>query len=620
MMDNWRREARFTNRRSNYPKTIENRKSSYEHTNNDNRSPSKKEVGPRYGVKQLPKRKYRYKYQRNNKDDSQDDNESWFKIVIPRGAKCPKEHLMTSLQQNMSLPLMALNFHAESNTVVFFVQGGDQMQAIRACSRRIYDNNGYALTINVQPSQIPVPPINKMVEDKISDALKGRYNYSLRSLYLNSFSQEPSLLEANLYIPLSRPSVFNLVVEKIRKEYSEIVGLSVADNKLTSLQPLSHLQSICKNLKALDISKNKIRSISELDNIKGLDLIEIAIEGNPFANAAAFSESEKSALVSSLRTRFPKLAKLDGTDLPPAIGFDVGDSDDIPPSYGHHIPNEIKNFVAEFLDQYFKIYDSDDRRPMLAAYHDQAVFSYSIGRTDNKINTFTQSMIAGSRNLLRIREEGEAKTELLHVGGSAIVEALMSMPRTKHAPSLMKIDVPFYFQQNFFVVVVNGVFKEFTKKQVHTRAFGRTFIIVPQGQGFVIINDILVITNATVEQVQKFSRSLENDSIITCIKEDRFGADCLESLNLGLDQGFNLNQQIQPQMAQMQPQPVQTQPILLDQAAKDSMVQQFCSLTNMNLQFSTQCLEENAYDLQKSFEVFEQLNKQGAIPAAAFVQ
>lgn len=227
-------------------------------------------------------------------------------------------------------------------------------------------------------------------------------------------------------------------------------------------------------------------------------------------------------------------------------------------------------------------------------------------------------MISGSRNLLRIRDDGESKTKLLHVGGQAIVDALAAMPRTKHAPSLMKIDVPFYYQQNFFVVVVNGVFKEFTKKQVHTRAFGRTFLIVPQGQGFVIINDILVITNATVEQVQQFSRTLETDSIINCIKEDRFGSDCLESLSLGSlgDLGFNQQQQ---QLLIQQPS-IQSQPLMLDDASKEAMVQQFCSMTNMNRQFSAQCLAENAFDLQKSFDVFNQLNKQGAIPEAAFQQ
>lgn len=45
---------------------------------------------------------------------------------------------------------------------------------------------------------------------------------------------------------------------------------------------------------------------------------------------------------------------------------------------GSFIPEEIKVFANDFLGQFYTIFDSNDRQPLLAAYHDQATFSYSV--------------------------------------------------------------------------------------------------------------------------------------------------------------------------------------------------------------------------------------------------
>ena len=49
------------------------------------------------------------------------------------------------------------------------------------------------------------------------------------------------------------------------------------------------------------------------------------------------------------------------------------------------MPAEVQQFVGNFLEQFYLIYDSNDRSALIAAYHDLAVFSFSIGSSGNEV-------------------------------------------------------------------------------------------------------------------------------------------------------------------------------------------------------------------------------------------
>lgn len=213
---------------------------------------------------------------------------------------------------------------------------------------------------------------------------------------------------------------------------------------------------------------------------------------------------------------------------------------------------------------------------------------------DYEHRSFISSLISGSRNLMRIRDDSDQRVTLLHQGNRAIVEALKKLPQTKHSGGVMSVDVPFSIPE-LYTIVINGIFKEFTKKQAHTRAFVRTFVIIPHGKGFVIINDILIITNATVEQVQKFVRTLDQRSIKECVMGDRLNIGSLAGLSLGGEMESNIMEN-----------------------DREQTIVKFMKLTGMNRQFSTQCLDENGFDLNKSFEVYSLLQANSQIPPEAF--
>jgi nuclear RNA export factor len=109
---------------------------------------------------------------------------------------------------------------------------------------------------------------------------------------------------------------------------------------------------------------------------------------------------------SEIKKKFPRLVKLvsltlvfllalfiyylysqDGAELGPTIGFDVADdatsSIQLPSWKGLFLCNPAgSELVSKFLEQYFMLFDSDNRQALLEAYHEHAMFS--ITATNNQ--------------------------------------------------------------------------------------------------------------------------------------------------------------------------------------------------------------------------------------------
>ncbi|EEC03335.1 conserved hypothetical protein [Ixodes scapularis] len=105
------------------------------------------------------------------------------------------------------------------------------------------------------------------------------------------------------------------------------------------------------------------------------------------------------------------------------------------------------------------------------------------------------------------------------------------------------------------------------------KSFTRTFVVVPQGAGFSIVNETLCITGGTEEQAK----------------------------------AFPMRDSAPPTSAVPSPM-----------GEQERLVLELCAQTRMNRQFSERCLEQNSWDLQKAFAVFTELNVRGGIPPEAF--
>lgn len=246
----------------------------------------------------------------------------------------------------------------------------------------------------------------------------------------------------------------------------------------------------------------------------------------------------------------------------------------IPPTLPSHLPDDVSKFATDFVAQFYTLYDSVNRQNLIDGYHDQASFSFSIMKSfdrDNREPTapFPGDLITESRNLMRVTTS-ETRNKLLRQGKVAVVAAINSLPQTNHIKESFIVDVPFY--SNALVkIVVTGLLVEVWKRQKQTRSFTRTFLIIPQENGYFIINDVFMIGNSTNSQRQKFPTSdIAINSPSTSEEEN---------------------------------------PTVL-----------IARLTGMSMKMSRQLLNESNQNVETALTMFKELNDRGAIPPEAFVK
>ncbi|XP_074662388.1 nuclear RNA export factor 1-like isoform X2 [Tubulanus polymorphus] len=508
---------------------------------------------------------------------------AWYRIVIPYGRKADKDFILKNITKLSDLPFVPHQFHFENNNAVFLVQDTRVAQAIRSVNKRITMPNGFKMIITMQETSPPNPPLDDDTVEKLKLCMSNRYDPQTKSLNLSSLATDEELSKEKIFLPLSRVTVFDKVVAIVEEFIPEVESIDLSENKLYNLLSASKLSKM-KNLKKLNLSKNVLRTERELDKIKELKLDDLTLDGNPMCDEF----KERSAYISAVRSRFPKVLKLDGLDLPPPIKFDIPTSTELPKTLGSHFPNdEVKNLLIQFMEQYYQLYDSDDRQGLLEAYHDQAMFSlnasyHSLDSKDSsRRSTVLNDYMPESRNLLKITD-GARRQKSLRIGKLNVVALMCQLPKTQHDPNTINVDVS-VVTSTMMVFTITGVFKE-TENPDRIRAFSRTFVTVPQGSGIVIINEQLSIFNASIGLKKK---------------------------------SFQTNTAPTPSPSP-QPSPTVVSSQTTDQQAE--MVRSFSQQSGMNADFSMKCLMQNDWDYEKSAKVFSDLHSKGAIPPEAFVK
>lgn len=132
--------------------------------------------------------------------------------------------------------------------------------------------------------------------------------------------------------------------------------------------------------------------------------------------------------------------------MPPPIGFDIENEVQLPPSRQTCLCTEDgQAIVRQFLEQYFAIFDSDNRQPLVQAYHEKALFSltmaYLYGQKQN--SAWLDWYATDSRNLQRIHNTERRRT-LLKQGQVAVVAFLSDMPKTKHDLQSFTVDLSLF--------------------------------------------------------------------------------------------------------------------------------------------------------------------------------
>uniref|UniRef100_A0A8C1M0F8 Nuclear RNA export factor 1 n=1 Tax=Cyprinus carpio TaxID=7962 RepID=A0A8C1M0F8_CYPCA len=353
---------------------------------------------------------------------SDGSRKNWFKMTIPYGKKYDKDWLLSSLQ-SCSVPFHAVHFYIEDSAIA---------NALFKASRKITDKDGYKVTVimnSCPPPSLIYTDLKAADLEHLKQCMAKRFDGSQQALDLNNIRVDPDLVSQNIEVTLNRRNSMLAVIKIIEENIPELICLNLSNNRLYRLDDLADIVNKVPNLKILNLSHNELKTERELDKLKGLKLVELSLEGNPLCGHYKIQAD----YVSAIRERFPKLLRLDGQDLPPPIVFDLEVAPaTLPPCKASYFcSEEIKNIILCFLQQYYSIYDSGDRQPLLQAYHDGAAFSLSIPFTLQNPSNLGEYQ-KDSRNIRRMKDDPTTRFRLIKHTRLNVVAFLNELPKTQH--------------------------------------------------------------------------------------------------------------------------------------------------------------------------------------------
>ncbi|XP_022090550.1 nuclear RNA export factor 1-like isoform X2 [Acanthaster planci] len=506
--------------------------------------------------------------------------QSWAKIIIPYGKKVEKDWLLTSLQNLCSVPFIPFEFHYEGERAIFHVDDVTTGSALKAISNRITTKTGHKVVVISHPCQ-PLAVLKGDDFEVLKVCLSDRYDPSTKALNLSNLIDDQALKSKGVLGILSRNHIMEAVIKIISENIPEVLSIDISHNKLYNLKTFGKLAEKACQLRSLNLAKNKIRGISELEPIREFSkLEELFLQGNEIV--------EKPNYTSIVRQNFPKVIRLDRQELPPLIAFDVESPTVLPPvQHSYCGSSQIKKPLLSFLEKYFTVFDSGDRQSFIEVYHDQACFSMMCQNSPIS-SPHIRKYIPQSRNLLRIKDlTTESSFKLFKSTKVAVVAQLNEMPPTKHDTNSFQVDLSMV-QGDLICFTLHGIYKEFSnnRSSSHMVAFSRVFLAQMQPPKLCIINDHLSIREPTRTQLKAAFASPAPTPSTSPVNVPQGS----------LSPGHGLS------------------------ALQQEMVAKFIKDSNMNAEWSIKCLAENEWDYERAGVSFTTLQTAGKIPVEAFVK
>ncbi|XP_069677652.1 nuclear RNA export factor 1-like [Periplaneta americana] len=492
-----------------------------------------------------------------------DKKDTWHMFRILNGSSYEKEVILRILMDYAD-PLVFI-------PVLYKEEGPDSCFLAcncRAAIEKLIIRSGLALEIPNGPSlqlQIvlgyaPITELRLNMQDILIKVIEKRFDANKKHLNLSNYHKDTDLYDI-IFCPLSRQRILQYVINTVRSALPFVKSINLSHNELNSLKAfqLGHSPSLVR----LDLRHNKIAHLIDLENLQSLKLQEVLLDQNPLCDGY----HDELAYINDIRAVLPTIQKLDGVVLgPPGLPRIKRNFLTKPENY---------NLADQFVRYYFTTYDGEDRSNLKGLYHINASFSltstYLPAQSTSNTARLTEYTME-SRNLLKLSDYSK-NLKLLYHGPDDILATISKLPRSEHDPFSFTVDL---VESDYGVVItVCGVFREPTMiKSPLIRSFCRVFVLVKVGhRQFQIINEMVHIKNATTKEVQTSFRRLQ-------------------SMN----------------------------PVGLTESDREQMAEIFSKITEMNIRWSTKCLEESKWNITDALTVFTELYKSSKIPPEAFLK
>nr|XP_036677234.1 nuclear RNA export factor 1 isoform X2 [Drosophila suzukii] len=569
----------------------------------------------------------------------------WYQVTLQNAQIYEKEAILRALLAAMSPHAFIPQYwRAERNCVVFFTDDYELAERIQHLGKHAQLPDGYRLMPRVR-SGIPLVAIDDAFKEAMKVTMAKRYNVQTKALDLSRFHADPDLRQT--FCPLFRQNVMSAAIDIICDNIPDLEAINLNENNMTSMEAFKGVEKRIPNLKILYLGDNKIPSLAHLVVFRNLSILELVLKNNPCR--ARYKDSQH--FISEVRRKFPKLIKLDGETLAPQVTFDITEQGRILETKASFLcDNAGAEVVRQFLDQYFRIFDSDNRQSLLDAYHENAMLSITMPSANQagRLNSFWKF----NRNLRRLVNGEDNRTRHLKYGRLACVSTLDEWPKTIHERRTFTVDLTI-FNTSMMVFTVTGLFKELNGEastsssmstQYELRHFARTYVVVPQNTGYCIRNETIFITNASQEQVREFKRS-QHQPAPGAMGSTSSSATATSAHSQPVTTGLQ---------GRLNPVGVATGPVAIlpggpitssapvssgstaisagtvapgapaggiqDENTRMQMIQAMSAQSQMNVLWSRKCLEETNWDYNHAAFVFEQLFKENKIPPEAFVK
>jgi len=504
------------------------------------------------------------------------DGDGWNKVKLLNASRHEKTDVLRALV-NAFKELQPLSFHKQGMNYVFYVETRAQANTLNSLDQKVVLPDGTStLNISAEPSAPPQTNVDEEMVEKIKVAMSDRYVPENKDLRLRAFHCDTKFLGEHCYYPLHKNFLMSKIADIVESHIPMVEVIDLSENNLNNLKGVSTLLQKAPFVRELKLSMNKLQ-LHDIESLRPFKIKELMLEGNPMIQKTMNSDEGK--YISYVRKIIPSLQKLDGKELPKVIGFEGEDEETASTSLLPQVHMKMENcqpeaekIILQFLQEYFKVYDTDKRENIINAYHDDAVMSMHMAYPEwcgnvqgaEKLNEYMRN----SRNLKIITQPAKQK-QFLKKGKLAICAFLTELPKTEHYKASFTLDVP-VASEKLLCFTVSGIFREYENEDGRIleniiRHFNRVFIVIPYGIGsYCIVNDLLYITVPT--NLQKMA--------------------------------ITNNQ--------------------LDNVAKQNMIGSLCQATGMNEEFSKICLTENGWDLNRANEAFNNAQREGKIPLSAF--
>ena len=435
---------------------------------------------------------------------------------------------------------------------------------------------------SLQNQQIEEPNYKQLLQQVLSR----RYNPETKLLDLSNLGRDSDLNAAGVFNAATTqsklfPALMKLCDNQFKssEEKRETVqSVTLADNALQSVTPVTTLAQTFPDLQNLDLSNNLLSDLNSLlpwrHKFRHLKLL--VLSGNPI-------ESNSPGFASEITKWYRSLRLLNGIEVRSAeteqeeIKKSSAALAILPP----HFQDEGQ--IAEtFLKNFFLGFDND-RSGLVSYYYDaDSQFSLSINTKalrdpSSSANLTLQrwdAYIKRSRNLKKVTQL-PARLSRNYCGSEAVREVFLSLPGTLH-PSLSdepqkwliecitQPGIPDQTGQSDagvggFLIIIHGEFTELQNSDntdLKKRSFDRTFVLGPGGP-----NGVRIVS---------------------------------EMWTLRAYGGFDMFRAAVPSTN-----------VQASETGRNSMVEELSRITGMKLDFSRQCLEESGWNPEKAVVTFE---------------